>query len=299
MLRSNTYDVIQLEGTFVTPYIDIIKQNSNAKTILRVHNLEYRIWQKLALNEKNIFKKWFYNHLANGVKVYEKLQFPKFDALASISEVETHQMLTEKYHTAIQTISAGVDIELFSNPIIEKDENSIFIISSLNWQPNIEAVLWFLETTFPLIVAQNPSVKLHIAGKNPPFELQKYASKNVVIHGFVPSAKKFMQDYNLMLVPLLSGGGMRIKIIEGMAVSKCIISSSLGAEGINYTPNYDLVICNNPQEWATAILDLLQNEKKIAQIEKNAFQTALKYYNNAFIIEKFEQLYRSKKLKEQ
>ncbi len=297
LLLEESFDIIQFEGTFVAVYIDLVKEwvqedaTKPTKIILRVHNLEYRIWKRLS-EQAFGFKKWYFNYLSKGIKRFEKTYFEKFDALASISSMETAQMLEEGYHTKIETVPAGVDLTRFSKDQTTSSPipNSLFILSALNWMPNLEAVHWFVDQVMPKLIEKNPDVQLHLAGKDTPAEIEALASDHIKVHGFVDSAAEFMGKYQLMLVPLLSGGGMRIKIIEGMAMGKCIISSSVGAEGINYEDEKDIFIQNTPEEWVECIVTLLQNPNSIKQAEKAAFLKG-KTYDNKVVIKQFEKLY--------
>jgi len=293
LLQSEEFDVIQIEGTFVAWYVDIIKKNTNIPVILRSHNLEYQIWKRLAYNEKNILKKWYLGKLARGVKDFEREYLNKFDAIAAITENDKQSMRQLSCTTPIEYIPAGVELErLKNNDNIKPKPNSIFILGALNWMPNLEALEWFLEHIWPVVHKDLPEITLHIAGKDTPDYLFKLNLENVHVHGFVDSASDFIQQYDLMLVPLLSGGGMRIKIIEGMALSKCIVSTSLGAEGIDCENDRNILICNTPQEWIDTIANYFKDTSPGLLIGKNARQLINQKYKNEIVIKKFINLYK-------
>lgn len=294
LLQSEKFDLIQIEGAFVAFYVDIIKKTTNIPVILRSHNLEYQIWEQLAYNEKNIIKKWYLTYLARGVKDFEREYFDKFDAIAAITENDKKSIRQLGCTTPIEYIPAGVELERFknNNNIIAKP-NSIFILGALNWMPNLEGLEWFLEHIWPGVHKNLPEITLHIAGKDTPGYLFKLNLENVHVHGFVNSASDFMQQYDLMVVPLLSGSGMRIKIIEGMALSKCIVSSSLGAEGIDCENDKNILICDTPKEWIDAIVNYFKDTSESLVIGENARQLIYQKYKNEIVIKKFIKLYSS------
>ncbi len=295
LLQKNKYDFIQIEGAFVIYYIDLIKKFTNSPILVRTHNIEYVIWQRLAINEKNPFRKWFYDHLAKRLKLFEANFYNKADGIAAITAEDKERLLEMGVTKPIQIIPAGVMLDkYFKKYDLKEKSNTIFSISALDWLPNIEGLEWFLKNVWEELFNINPNIELHIAGKSTPDWLKKLERKNVFIHGFVDDAILFKKSYQLMLVPLLSGGGMRVKIIEGMAAKKCIISSSIGAEGIEYTNKKNIVIADTAKEWVDAILFYLENQNERIEIANNAFELVnTKYENNAITkkyIELFEQV---------
>ena len=294
LLSKNKYDFIQIEGAFVAYYIDIIRQFTDAPVLVRTHNIEYIIWQRLALNERNILKKWFFNLLAKRLRAFEKKYYNKADAIAAITNEDEQRLKTMGVDVPLEVIPAGVELKKYiddDSSLIE--ENTVFSISALDWLPNLEGLEWFLKNIWPKILTSNPTCTLHVAGKSTPEKFFKLNIPNVIFHGFVDDAEAFKRKYQLMLVPLLSGGGMRIKIIEGMAAKKCIISTTIGAEGIVCNNKKDIVIADSPEEWISAINELLEDSKLVEKIATNALQTATFNYENKTITKKYIDLYNS------
>ena len=173
----------------------------------------------------------------------------------------------------------------------EAEPNSIFSISALDWLPNLEGLDWFLKAIWPELLKRKPELQFHIAGKSTPDWLMNSSFPNVHVHGFVDDAIVFKKSYQLMLVPLLSGGGMRVKIIEGLAAKKCIISTTVGAEGIECTSGKDIVMADSPQEWFEAICHYIDHAEERKEIEENAFKTAKMVYENTSITKKYIALF--------
>ncbi len=292
LLQKETFDIIQIEGLFMAWYVDLIREHSSAPVIMRSHNVEYLIWERLAANEKNPLKKVYLRYLANGIKNFEKTYLNKFDAIAAITDEDKQRMLDMGCRVPIEFIPAGVELSRFtSDPEVKAKPQTLFIISSLNWLPNLEGIDWFLENVWKTVAKTLPKLELHIAGKSPPEHLLKLNLPNVFVHGFVPSAPEFMQQYDLMLVPLLSGGGMRIKIIEGMAQGKCILTTKVGAEGIYCHNGTDILIYNSPEDWIEQLTRYYQEQLPVAEIATQAQKLVGQVYDNKRIIRKFLTLY--------
>ena len=292
LLQANSYDFIQVEGAFVAKYIEVIQQHSNRPVIIRAHNIEYIIWERLAVNTINPLKKWFYNHLSKRLKAFENKYYNMASGIAAITEEDKQRLLDMGITKPIKVIPAGVILDKYLQAELSTEKpNTIFSISALDWAPNIEGLKWFLENVWNELLKQQPELTLHIAGKSTPDWILNLQLKNVFIHGFVQDAIAFKKSHQIMLVPLLSGGGMRVKIIEGMAAKKCIISSTIGAEGINYTHNKNMVIANTPAEWIAAISHCLKNNDFRESIAAAAFELVSSQYENKAITQKYIDFY--------
>lgn len=292
LLEQNQYDYVHIDGAFVAFYISTIRKHSIVPILIRTHNIEYVIWKRLAKHERNPLKKWFYNHLSKGLKKFECNYYNMADGIAAITPEDQERLIEMGVQKTTKVIPAGVDFANSEYPEKSNQEkNSIFMISALDWEPNIEGIKWFFKHVWEELLKRNPNIHLHIAGKSTPDWLLNSNYPNTKIHGFVDDAKVFKSSYQLMLVPLLSGGGMRVKIVEGLALGKCIISTSIGAEGIHYTHKHNLVIADTPKEWIDTICDYLEHDQKRIEIEKNAFELASTRYANKAVCEKYIELF--------
>jgi len=310
VLKNNIFDIIQLETLFMSPYLESLRQNSKAKIVLRAHNIEHLIWERVAGETRNPFKRWYLNHLAVTLKNYEHSVLRKFDGIAAItpndagyfkevlspqSEVLSPKSEVVMRHasrvTPVIDIPFGVDLETYPfNP--EKVEfPSLFTIGAMNWMPNEEGVRWFLYNVWPDVARQFPCLKYYLAGREMPAWMKDLKLPNVVVLGEVEDARDFMTSKSIMIVPLFSGSGIRIKIIEGMATGKTIISTSLGAEGINCTNRENILIANIPCEFFEMISICVSDEERCKQIGKNGRELINTTYNRNIIIKKLISFY--------
>jgi polysaccharide biosynthesis protein PslH len=167
------------------------------------------------------------------------------------------------------------------------EKNSLFHLGSMNWEPNIEGVNWFLENIAPALNKDLPDVKIYLAGRNMPQTLYDKHPENVVVVGEVEDAYSFMCSKQIMFIPLLSGSGMRIKLIEAMTLCKPVISTSIGAEGVEVENGKDIVIADTPDEMIFRIKQLFNNPEAANFIGQNAGEKAKKY-NIKQIFDSFE-----------
>ncbi|WP_210515648.1 glycosyltransferase family 4 protein [Hymenobacter terricola] len=322
LLLTEQFDAVQMEGTFMAWYASFITGQVSLKILpnwstlppltLRAHNVEYTIWEMLASRTGNPLKKWYLENMVRRLKAFEKSMLHRFDAVVAITEDDATRLRSmfygglpapvtaadvaalpqPVYGPIIKFIPAGVDLTRFQpDPAIKPKPCTLFMIGSLNWLPNLEGVQWLLREVWPTIHAEMPDVELHIAGSGTPEELLKPRTDNVIIHGFVDSAPTFMQQYELMVVPLLSGGGMRIKIIEGMALGKAVLSTTLGAEGIAVRDGHDILLRDSAAEWLDALRAWGRGELSAAPIGAAAAHTATRLYDRRQVTQQFVDLY--------
>ncbi|GAA3947602.1 glycosyltransferase family 4 protein [Hymenobacter algoricola] len=302
LLEQEAFDVVQMEGTFVAWYagywVEPLPGTPTSRwaklppVVLRAHNVEYTIWEQLAENTRNPLKKWYLRKLARRLKQFEHWMMHRFDAVAAITEADQQRLRLLGCQEPVVFVPAGVDLNRFQrDPAIRPRPRTLFMIGSLNWLPNQEGLEWFLREVWPQARAQYPELELHIAGKDTPEHIRRLQLPGVTMHGFVESAARFMQEYELMLVPLLSGGGMRIKIIEGMALGKCILSTALGAEGIHVRPGFDIVLGDSPAEWLTHLGRYYHGQLGQQLIGPEAARTIARLYDNRRVVESFLDLY--------
>ncbi|MGI6719165.1 MAG: glycosyltransferase family 4 protein [Bacteroidales bacterium] len=284
ILSNNNFDVVILESLFMCPYIETIRGFSKKlKIVLRAHNVEYKIWERMAKSENNgnikdKIKKVALKHVYKTLKKYELDAIKKVDGIAAITEVDK-KFFEQHTDVPVTVVPFGYDI---SNFYVKEDDknfipNTIFHLGAMNWHPNLEGVNWFLYNVWSKLLAQKPELKLYLAGRKMSEEWMNKKIDNVVMVGEVDNVKDFMLSNQIMIVPLLSGSGMRIKIIEGLALGKVIVSTTIGAEGIDVNNKKDILIADTPEDFVSAILEVLENKELFNSISNAAITTAQKY----------------------
>lgn len=282
LLKTQDFDIVQLESVFLAPYLPVIRAFApRAKAVLRAHNVEHEIWERVASNA-NPLKKWYLNRMTPRLKAYELEQVNHCDLVVGISErdVERFRQLGLSKPATVCPIGLDCshyhpDTTSFQRPL------SLSFIGSLDWMPNQEGLRWFLDAVWqPLLAPSFPELQFHIAGRTAPRWLRALNMERVVFHGEVPSAADFLNRHSVMVVPLLSGGGMRAKILEGMALGKVVLSTRLGMEGIDCTLGRDCLLAEKPEDWLDAIHRCLQEGPNLVAMGDRARQFCEQNFDN-------------------
>jgi glycosyltransferase involved in cell wall biosynthesis len=292
-LKESSFDIIHLESIFCLPYLQAIRSTSKAKVIVRAHNIEHIIWQRLAEQESNTFKKAYLNLLSKRLKAYEITELKKVDGIVPISEEDKHGLIQLGVHVPMEVIPMGLSVAAIAREPLSTGSLQLYHVGSMDWQPNVEAVEYFIRDIWPAIPSNHPDVACHFAGRNMTANLISQHKPPLHVHGEVASVADFAADKQIMLVPLLSGGGMRIKIVEAMAMGKVVLSTTIGAEGIPYIDGEHLLIANTPNEFVQQLSWLKANPLELQRIGDNARKLAEERFETKNITSRLTYFYRS------
>lgn len=293
LLKENSYDLIQLEGLYLTPYMACIRQNSNSKIALRSHNIESEIWTRLYQNEKFNLKKLYFKNLSKRVSKFEKKAINKYDFIIPITyrDAAEYQKLGNK--KPIKVIQTGIPDENIITSLNVRENRKLYFLGSLDWLPNQEGLMWFVKNVWPMI-RHNTDIEFHIAGRNAPEWFAKAVNKpGITFYGEIPKSKDFVKGFDIMVVPLLSGGGMRVKIVEAMAQGKIIVTTPIGAEGLDIIPNYHAIVSDSPEDFATGVEVLLENTDFFTKLGKNSIRFIKNNYTNRGLASDLVTFYKS------
>jgi len=285
VLSKNEFDVVVCESIFTAPYIDTIRRLSDAKIVLRSHNLEFSIWHRIAKSKKLGLKKTYLKILTRQLKDYEIQILEQIDGLIAINpdELKHYKRLGLKKKST--TIPFAVELEKY-DPDQSPELKSVFHIGSMDWQPNIEGVDWFLKKVWPQVHKKDPELKLYLAGRQMPEWLLSHQQAGVKVVGEVEDAQEFIKSKNIMVIPLKSGGGMRVKLIEALALEKPVVSTPLGANGVNIKDEKNILLARQPREFANAILSLSAGNGKARELGLNGRNLVEEQYDSARLSEK-------------
>ncbi|MGV3630194.1 MAG: glycosyltransferase family 4 protein [Bacteroidota bacterium] len=247
LLESDNYQLVILESAFLLSYVDVIRRYSDAKIVVRAHNVEYRIWRQAARREKSLFKRIYFKKLAKNLKKYELQHLNMVDGIFCISEQDKEFFRRRAIKVPMAVIP--VYMETQDEYPVNYQNNDFFFIGSMSWKPNVEAVRWIVNSIAPRLHKFLPEAKIHIAGSAMPKSMKEKKTRNVVFHGKVPNMLDFMSKHGTLIVPLKSGSGVRIKILEALSIGVPVISTEKGKEGINLTPKKHFLTANITEEF--------------------------------------------------
>ncbi|MBK6542574.1 MAG: glycosyltransferase [Flavobacteriales bacterium] len=283
-LSSEAFDVVLLESLFMTPYIATIRRYSKAPIVLRSHNLEHVIQERIASGERNIIKRPYRRFLARQLKEYEMAVMDRVDGVAAISPADAEHFAAHGKRTRITTIPFGVAPEEYAVAPPTDRAPVFFHLGSMDWLPNIEGIRWLLEQVWPKVIKRHPKARLHLAGNQMPKDLLALDVDGLQVKGRVKNANDYMAQRQVMLVPLFSAGGMRVKIVEGMALGKCVISTPMGAEGIQVTDGKDILLARNTAEFVDRMERVLTEPDLALRIGTHARKLIENRYSDKRIV---------------
>ncbi len=290
LLEKEHFDVVQLEMLYMTPYVETIRAHSKAMIVLRAHNVEHKIWERIAKETKFFLKRWYINHLAKTLKEYELNALETVDGIAAITRKDA--AFFRKYCSKpIIDIPYGVYPEEFTPKYEIEGKPKFYHIGSMNWMPNEEGIRWFIDEILAKTVEKVPNFVYHLAGRNMPEWLTTLDNPHIEVVGEVPDAKEFVAKHDVAIVPLLSGSGIRIKIIESMAMGKTVITTRVGAEGILYDEDGNIIIAENKAKMVEAIRAIDETPQIAVKIGQAARKLVEETYDNRKIIARLLMFY--------
>lgn len=290
-LKAEDFDIVQIESMMMAPYIPLIRKHSKAKVTFHCPNVEHLIWQRLIKSKHlNIFKKWYLKNTALNLKVYELEHINDFDAVFPVTDVDASYFKTNGCKRLCEGLPIGFD-NVEKLPDIIPQEHTLFHIGSMDWFPNEQGIRWYLTEIWDKIHETMPHIQTFLAGRNMPTWLKNGNWENVKVVGEVDDSILFMSSKNIMVVPLLSGSGIRIKILEAMSIGKAIVATSIAAEGIMYENGKNILIANTPEEFVKAIKLLDENPDYCKQLGENAFKLIREKYDTNYIGKKLLDYY--------
>lgn len=279
LLQETTFDIIFCESIYVTPYIETIRKYTTAPIVLRSHNLEFSIWHRLTKGYKMGIKKTYLKILTKQLREYEVDCLNKIDGLIPINADELKHYHRLGYNGPALTVPFGINPEKYLPDHSNREVKTVFHLGSMDWKPNQEGVQWFLEKVWPLVSKENPELNLHLAGRNMPEWLTNYQGSQVVIDGEVENALDYIKSKNIMIVPLMSGGGMRVKMVEALALEKPVVSTPIGANGVHVEDGFSAIIASQPRAMAKAILRLAADQARADAMGKRGRELINDQYN--------------------
>jgi len=247
-------------------------------SVLFQHNVESVLWRRMAETENAPWRKLAYRVEAAKMARYEKSAIARFHHVIAVSHHDRDEMLKMDPLCRITVVPTGVDTEQYQVAPSAPDEPPIVVFTgSMDWEPNIDAVEYFCRQIWPRILTEYPRARFQIVGRNPHPRVQRLKTTSVEVTGMVSSVIEYLRRATIVIVPLRIGGGTRLKIFEAMAMGKAVVSTSIGAEGLDLTPGRDLLIADNPESFATSIIGLLRNPELRRNYEQAAAAVAARY----------------------
>lgn len=274
LFRERTFDVAVCDFLLVS--LNFPRETA-VPTVLFQHNVESSLWKRQAALERNPVKRAFFTLEAAKMYRYEQKAITRFDGVIAVSDYDRDLMRTMDASARIDVVPTGVDVRHFIPGSVPRSATNVVFLGSMDWPPNIDGVEYFCESVWPRVIAAEPGARFRVVGRRPPERIKRLASESVEIVGGVDDVRPALHDAAVFVVPLRIGGGTRLKIYEAMAAGVPIVSTTIGAEGLDVTSDRDIIIRDDNPGMADAIIGLLRNEDRRREVADEAFRTVARF----------------------
>ncbi len=293
LLNLKSFDIVHIEGLYMLQYSKIVKANLGAKISYRPHNIEHEIWQNLKNGHFAFLKKIYFKILSKRILKYELSKLNTYDLIVPISGEDSNFFKAAGNRMPELIVPTGFEI-----PSVEifRDKNinyNLYFLGSLEWIPNQEGIVWFINNCWSILQKRFPTIRCYIAGRNTPENLKKqFSIPGIVWVGEVDNASNFIKDKSIMIVPLLSGSGMRIKIIEAFLQCKPVVSTTLGSRGTMSENGKNILLADTPDKFAETLINLLTDSDLYEKLSKSAYELANENFDIKLISNKLITFYK-------
>lgn len=252
--------------------------SSAIATVLFQHNVESEIWRRHAETETNPVKRKIYGMEFRKMLGYEKSTVQSFPRVIAVSAHDKQLMSAWTDASRIIVIPTGVDLRQYRSEVSDRPVAPlIMFVGAMDWEPNVDAVEFFCREIWPAVQAKVPNAKFRIVGRNPVRRVQQFASASIEVTGRVPTVIDHLREAAVVIVPLRIGGGTRLKIYEAMAAAKAVVSTSVGAEGLDVHHGKDIILADDAKAFAEAVVMFLKEDEVRRRYEKAAAELAANY----------------------
>jgi len=255
-----------------------VPRGRRTPAVLFQHNVESILWRRQADAERHPIKRLVFGIEASRMARYERDAVRRFDRVIAVSEADRQAMGGMVSPDRISVVPTGVDAEAF-RPMVRSASPApiVLFLGSMDWEANIDGVQYFVDAVWPAIRTAVPGARFQIVGRNPSAAVRRLASADVEVVGTVPSVVEYLHQAAAVVVPLRIGGGTRLKIYEAMAAGKAVISTTIGAEGLDCRDGRDILIADAPGLFAERVVRVLQDPAWRRSIEDAAIELASRY----------------------
>lgn len=261
LLCHNTYDLILYESVLMANYHI---SSPNMKVIIDQHNIEHELLMRTYQQETALLRKWYNRLESSRLKPIELELCRKADMVFVTSEREKQVLLEMLPGGNIVVLPNGVNLEIFNGPAsVEEIPGRIVFTGSMDYYPNVQAVLHFAQYCWPYIHEKVPHASWHIVGRNPLPTIRKLSeAPGITVTGWVADTRPYLAEAQVVIAPLLIGSGTRLKILEAWAMGKAIVTTKQGYEGLAATPDVHLLEADKPDAFAQAVIEVMNNPAK-------------------------------------
>ena len=300
LLEGNVFDVIQIEGIELAPYLDTVRSLAqDAVVVFDDHNCEYLLQERTFLTDLYSPARWSgaaYSFVQwQRLRRYEERTCRHADRVLAVSDADAAALRRLIPDLDVTVVPNGIDTETYrpATTRAEDRENTLVFTGTMDFRPNVDAVLWFAKDVLPLVQADAPDVRFLVVGQRPHRRLTPLrGNPAVTLTGWVEDVRPYFGQATVYVAPLRMGGGTRLKLLEAMAMGTPIVATSLGAEGYPVENGRELILADTPSSFADAVVALLRAKKRREQLARRARVFVEEQYDWQVIVPRVEDVYK-------
>jgi glycosyltransferase involved in cell wall biosynthesis len=256
LIDEGDFDIVQFEFAQMAAFR--VARRTKARIVLDEHNIEFDILRRTAAADVGLWRKFYSAVNWRKLKREEQGAWQRFDGVTVTSDRDAQVLHELQPGAPLAVIPNGVDIEQFRPSEQTPDAESLLFFGAVNYHPNSDGINHFIDNVFPKILEQRPNTKLWVVGPAPK-EMLARRNQNIEVTGFVDEVEPYLDRAAVVVVPLRIGGGTRLKIVEAMAKAKAIVSTRIGAEGIDVEHEKHALLADSDEDFAEQTLRLLDD----------------------------------------
>jgi polysaccharide biosynthesis protein PslH len=289
ILAQTPFDIVQIEFSQMAAY----RTPGSAKRVLDLHNIEYDVLRQAA-DSDSIPKRMFNRLEWQKLLAEEERYWREADLCLATSEPDARRVQATTGRECL-VVPNGVDDQYFTRePLSSAKPGAIVFTGAMRYQPNADAAVYFVRRVWPLISDLEPNATFTIVGADPPEEVIRLGERDGVrVTGSVDDVRPWLREASAVVVPLLSGGGTRLKILEAFAIGRPVVATSIGASGLEIEDGKHLLIADRPVDIAQRLVSLLRDPSPAEQLTDNAYQLMHATYRWGTIAENLHDRYRA------
>jgi sugar transferase (PEP-CTERM/EpsH1 system associated) len=287
LIAAHKYDAIVADFLSITPNFESLDE-----VVLFQHNVESSIWKRHASHASSPARRIYFGSQARRMEKFERATCRAVRQVISVSQEDSQTMQEWFGVDRICHVPTGVDTDFFRPPDSATARSGIVFVGAMDWLPNIDGARWFVSDVLPLIRAERPNFEVTFAGRNPKPDIRDLGANDprIRITGTVPDVRPYLWGAAVSIVPLRIGGGTRLKIYESMAAGAPVVSTTVGAEGLDVSDGRDILLADNPKAFAAAVLQLLREPADREQIAVSARELVAQRFSWEKVTDRFESI---------
>ena len=272
-----------------TPYAIYVKNLLSVKKMVSTHNIEADIWQRYYETETNLLRRYYIHEQWRKVERFERAALSWMDGATAVSDLDAIRLSKVCPELRMAVIQNGVDLDYFQTLPMPVQACHVVFTGSMDWRPNQDAARYFIREILPLLRQTRPDLECTFVGRSPPADIQRLAEvRGVHITGTVDDVRPYVERAAVYVVPLRIGGGSRLKILEALAMGRAVVSTTVGAEGLDVVHDQHVVLADDPRSFAQSVLQLLDNPERRRELANEGRRLVQRCYGWDALAERLE-----------